>query len=291
MVKFEGASGHDVICAGVQQNSVNRQMEINEDRYQFYEVSSNPTGETVSDRAWEMHISDDRVTDYKNFRWLILIAIVIDRGERETDAVEEGLESPVQMTSSLSVEGIGPTLGHGNDGCGSWRGGQFSEKDPDEGDEHLRCLPWDISGLVGGVRRFLRQEFGRAGCSGAEREHVAGSSVSSDNFSRGVKKLDNEMGSSSYSSRPGKNNRRETGLPFLTTVAQEEEGVSDVRWTVLAELEAKGCWLPASSRHVSREHSSICRCKRSSMSRSMDRSSVFSSATSVDGAISGTVRE
>lgn len=78
MVQFEGVSGHDVICARVQQNSENRRMEINEDRYQLYEVSSEPTGETVSDGAWEMYISDDRVTKYENFRRLILTAVVID---------------------------------------------------------------------------------------------------------------------------------------------------------------------------------------------------------------------
>lgn len=60
--------------------------------------------------------------------------------------------------------------------------------------------------------------FGRADCSRAEHEHVANSSV---NFSSGVKKLDNRMGSLSYSSMPGKNKGRETGLPFLTTIAQE----------------------------------------------------------------------
>lgn len=135
-------------------------MEIKEDRYQFYEVSSNPTGETVSERAWDMHISDHRATDYKNFRGSILAAIVIDRqlGDKNrweeprlSVTVEEGLKSPAQMTSSLSVEGIGTTLGRGNLGCGAGRGGQLSEKDPDEGDEHLGCLPWDTSLLVGGV--------------------------------------------------------------------------------------------------------------------------------------------
>ena len=41
-----------------------------------------------------------------------------------------------------------------------------------------------------------------------------------------------------------------------------------MRWTALSELEAKGCWLPAGSRHVRGEHISMCHCKRSSMSRS-----------------------
>lgn len=35
---------------------------------------------------------------------------------------------------------------------------------------------------------------------------------------------------SSYSSMPGENKGRDTSLPFLTTVAQEEEGASDIRW-------------------------------------------------------------
>lgn len=102
MVKFEGASGHDVICAGVQQNSVNRQMEIDEDRYQFYEVSSNPTGETVSDRAWEMHISDDRVTDYKNFRGLILTE---DRLLLEDDISLEDISNAIKCMKSGKAAG------------------------------------------------------------------------------------------------------------------------------------------------------------------------------------------
>ena len=45
------------------------------------------------------------------------------------------------------------------------RGGQLSEKDPDEGDKHLWTFTLEISGLAGWVRRFLRREFGRANCS------------------------------------------------------------------------------------------------------------------------------
>ena len=63
-------------------------------------------------------------------------------------SVEEGLAPPTQMTSSLRVGANGPTPGSGNDCCGAGRGGQSSERDTDEGDEHLGRLSWDISAGV-----------------------------------------------------------------------------------------------------------------------------------------------
>lgn len=149
----------------------------------------------------------------------------------ESRTVEEGLVTPVQMTSSLSIEGFGPTPGRGSEDYEAGRRRQLSERDNDEGDEHLGRLPWDISGPAGGVQH--PREPGRGDRSGVVREHVASSSA---NFSSGVKKFDNGMGSSSHSSMSGENKGRETRLPFLTTIDQEVEGESNVRWTASAKL-------------------------------------------------------
>lgn len=76
----------------------------------------------------------------------------------------------------------------------------------------------------------------------------------------------------------------------LTTDTQEG-GQRKVRPETSAGMatasEARDRWLSAGSRHVRQEHSSVCHWRRSSMSRSVDHSSLLSSATSTDGPSTG----
>ena len=83
-------------------------------------------------------------------------------GERDTSAmtvtsgvVEEELESPARITSSITFPVTVSTNAGGSKDCGAGRGGQESASVNGEGGEHLACLPWDIGGVIGGVQRFL----------------------------------------------------------------------------------------------------------------------------------------
>lgn len=124
---------------------------------------------------------------------------------------------PDGETASVPVHSVSS---RGNEDCGAGREGQDSASDNEGGDERLGRFPLDISGLVGGVRRFLFWELSGAGCCRAVCGRVATRSVC---FSSGVKKLDSGMGSSSSSSEHGVNRGRETRLLFMATVAQEGE--------------------------------------------------------------------
>ena len=116
---------------------------------------------------------------------------------------------------------------------------------------------------------------------------VRGEAGSEGSDAKGEKKL--ESGMSLLPMLEGsKRGRQGLFVPFATTVDQETEeeeehgpGASATSGHGATELR----WWSGSSRKVSREHSADCLWRRSSMSRSMDRSSDCSSMSSAVGVI------